>query len=388
MTDPAEQSVRTQLARRTGTQAADWHLVFKARYGMEVVFRELAAAREPGTVATQTFTCATAIDPIIVGRMTPTYSDVSADSIALDPARLRLDRRTRAVMVQHTFGIIDQPATIALREAALAARALLIEDSCHCLGRMARDADGTPLADISIHSFGVEKMLPTRFGGAIWVNPDLPDEILRDRINRHLDLLPVVGRRLDLVSRAYRNQVRVLGRLPGPARTIARRGLDLAKAFEPPIGEVETQAQLPYEPMRPSAWMLGQIAAELPGLEDQERERCAAVEVYREQLGDLVEIPGAIDAPMPLVRFPFFVRAGADAEQVIEALTAAGVYAGRWYRPALFPGVADPAAYHYQPNDPELAVTRDLIGRVVNLPTAGGGAGARQAARALREILG
>ena len=37
--------LRRQLAERTGTRAKDWHVVFKARYGMEVVFERAAGWR-------------------------------------------------------------------------------------------------------------------------------------------------------------------------------------------------------------------------------------------------------------------------------------------------------------------------------------------------------
>jgi hypothetical protein len=54
---------------------------------------------------------------------------------------------------------------------------------------------------------------------------------------------------------------------------------------------------------------------------------------------------------------------------VLSALADAGFYGGRWYRPALFPGADDPAAYGYAPGDPSLATSEDLVARVVNLPT-------------------
>jgi hypothetical protein len=52
---------------------------------------------------------------------------------------------------------------------------------------------------------------------------------------------------------------------------------------------------------------------------------------------------------------------------VFLALRAQGIYAGHWYRPALFPGVEDPTAYGYEPGT--LPITEDVIARIVNLPT-------------------
>ncbi|WP_265447721.1 DegT/DnrJ/EryC1/StrS family aminotransferase [Flexivirga meconopsidis] len=380
-------AVRGMLAERTGTSAADWHLVLKARYGMEVVFRELAASREPGEVVTQIFTCATAVDPIITGRLRPVYSEVAPESVALDPAGLQLTDRTRAVVLQHTFGIVDEARSRRLRAAADRVGALLVEDSAHCVGRMARTADGDPLADVSVHSFGAEKVLPTRFGGAIWVNPALPDDLLAERIAGHLQVLPTPGRRIDLTSRAYRSQVRVFNRLPARMAAAARSTLTRARLFEPPISAEETRAGLDYEPMAPTPWMVRQIAEQLPRLDQVQRGRAAAVAEYLDELGDVVTVPASIDRAQPLVRFPFFVPDFVDADDVVRAVTDAGFYAGRWYRPALFPGTTEPAAYGYSPGDPALAVSEDLIARVVNLPTTVDPAGARRAADVVRRAL-
>jgi dTDP-4-amino-4,6-dideoxygalactose transaminase len=374
MTDHA---VTAALAERTGTDPADWFLVFKARYGMEVVLRALAAMRGPGSVATQLFTCSTAVDPVLVAGLRPAYAEVSPASVAIDPATLALADDTRAVVVQHTFGIVDEPAARSLAEQAGAAGALLLEDAAHCVGRMARGADGAPLADVSFHSFGVEKMLPTKFGGAVWVSPRLRDAALRERIVRDLQALPVVGGRLSLATKAYRSQVRVLGRLPGAVAGPVRSLLTRAGLFEPAVAPVEGRGRLAHAAMRPSDWVVDQIAAHLPALAATQARRQEVVAFYARELAGLVEVPAAIGEGQPLVRFPFFAADRATAERVLKALDAAGVYAGRWYRPGLFPGVEDPAAYGWTRG--ALPVTEGLIDRVVNLPTTVDLAQARRA---------
>ena len=374
--------VLAMLADRTGTQAADWHLVFKARHGMQVVFEEIAVDG-PASVVTQVLTCATAVDPILVAGLTPAYGEVHPDSLALDPDTL--PPRTRAVVLQHTFGIIDEARARQVRQRAEGA--LLVEDSCHCVTRMARGEDGAPLADISVHSFGIEKMLPTRFGGAIWVNPALADRDLHARISGRLATLPVVDGRLEVAVRSYRTQNGVLNRLPTPLSGRARKALVATGILEPAIAPVETRGGLNHPPLAPSASVIAQIAQALPGLDATEKRRAAAVAIYREQLADLVQIPESATVTSPLVRLPFFVADPSDAEPTVQKLTAAGHYAGRWYRPALFPGAASAAEYHYTPGDPALARTEDLIARIVNLPTDVAPDAAAAAAGVLRESL-
>ena len=362
-------TVTAALAELTGTAPEDWFLVFKARYGMQVVFTALADATGPGQVATQVFTCATAVDPIVVSGLTPRYAEVSAATVALDPERLELRQGDRAVMAQHTFGIVDSERTAQLRELAHGVGALLIEDSAHCVGRLARDSQGAPLADVSIHTFGVEKVLPTRFGGAVWVNPAMRDQQVRTRITEALRVLPVVDAKLDKAARRYVPYMRLLRRLPASIGNPLRQALTRSGRFEPAIAPSELEGGLPHQPARPSPWMVEAMALALRELDSVHERRSAAVEVYRDALAGRVDIPAALTSAQPLVRFPFFAADAATAKRVFEALASAGLRPGRWYRPALFPGVPDPQVYQYTPGDGSVAITEDLIERVVNLPT-------------------
>lgn len=388
MTADGAAAITGALAARTGTRAGDWFLVFKARYAMEVLARAVADLRGPGEAVTQVLTCSTAVDPLLAGGLHPVYAEVSPSSCAIDPARVILGSQTRVVVVQHTFGIVDDAGAVALAGLAQEAGALLLEDSAHCVGTLARDEAGRPVADVSVHSFGVEKMLPTRFGGAIWLNPAMADTALRALLVERLSALRPVGRRIDLVTRAYRTQVRVLNRLPSRLAGPLRSALVRTRLLEPPIAPVEQRGGLPYPPMAPSPWMIAQIAAHLPGLDADETRRAAVVETYLELLGDAVEIPAAITGRRALVRFPFLAADGATAERILDALTAAGHYPGRWYRPALFPGAPDPAVYGYVPGDGSLTTTEDVITRIVNLPTRVDVATARQVARAVLDVIG
>ena len=199
--------LREALASRTGTRPEDWFPVFKARYGMQVAFDAMRSVRGDGSVLTQLFTCCTAVDPIVVSGLRPRYADVGADTMGIDVAKvesmpLGSDEQVHAMVMQHTFGAIDEDSSRRLAALAGQMGALLVEDCAHCVTRMARDAAGWPLADISVHSFGVEKMLPTRFGGAIWVNPRLRerDAALDAETRGRLAALEQPSHHLDTVS--------------------------------------------------------------------------------------------------------------------------------------------------------------------------------------------
>lgn len=384
--------VKSSLAQRTGTNPLDWFLVFKARYGMQVVFRELAEQVNRGainglkppnrkTVITQAFTCATAIDPVLVAGLIPDYAEIDLRTLSIDPTQLARAETPAATVIQHTFGYISSAAE-QLAQTARASGALVVEDSAHCVGRMAFDSRGVPLADVSVHSFGVEKMLPTRFGGAIWVSPNMRDRELRARIAGSLAGLPSVARRLDVTARLFRNQNRVLNRLGGAAQP-TRAALTALRVYEPAIAKVEQEGQLPYPPQAPSPWMTSQMVVGLAELADIEATRRLASGVYRAELPD--ELNFLVDVSQPLLRYPVYAESEMMAEDLIKHLIANGVYAGRWYRPPLYPGVPDMHQYNLNLN--ELPVTKAASDRIVNLPTNVTGNEARRIAELVRSFV-
>lgn len=378
MTTP--RNVTDLLAQRTQTNVADWFVVFKTRYGMLEVFSALAGHTSRRTVVTQLLTCSTAVNPILVAGLSPVYAAVSPDSLSIDPGALTLSSDAAAVVIQHTFGIIDDAAARKVETTARAAGAMVCEDSAHCVGRMAHGPDGTPLADVSFHSFGVEKMLPTKFGGAVWVNPAM-EPVLRAAIVARLQALGKPGSRLAFAARTYRYQLAVLNRLPRGIGAPLRKALVKAKVFEPAVAPAETQGLLVHTSLSASGWILSSVAAALDSVSAIEDVRTKAAAAYAEELGERVQIPAGATSGQPLVRFPFLVPRGVDPDSVIAGLRADGVVAGLWYRPALFPGVSDAATYGYTPGHPSHAVTEDVIARIVNLPTAVSPERAREIAR-------
>ncbi|MDO5728451.1 MAG: DegT/DnrJ/EryC1/StrS family aminotransferase [Actinomycetaceae bacterium] len=367
--------VKKTLGAITGTSPEDWFLVFRARAGMEIVFGALRDVRGSGQVVTQAYTCATAVNPIISAGLIPRYADISPTSIAIDPELVEVPSDLRALVAQHTFGIIDEEATAALSRIAHDAGAILVEDSAHCVARMAKHrVTGEPLADVSVHSFGVEKMLRTKFGGAIWLNPDMEDKRVRQAIAERLRNLTPPNMLVKMAAPAYLNEIRVFNRLPGriagPLKTIAER----AGVFLPPIAQRELVGQMDRSPLKPSQWTLEQMLSGLQHLSEIEQTRREAGAIYARELEGLIDIPARITKQSALVRFPIYLTQdqlalGRDPEDLFDALTVAGFYPGRWYRPALFPGVKNASVYHFDPGLKDLPQTKRLIASAVNLPT-------------------
>lgn len=377
--------VRDELARVSGTDPQDWYLVSKARHAMTLVL----GALEPGEVVTQPLTCLTAVAPVLSAGHTPVYADLDPGTLAMDPALLGAvtTPRTRAVVAQHTFGAAAPLAE--LREAAPEG-AMLLEDAAHCLGELARGSDGAPLADVSVHSFGVEKILPTRLGAACWVNPAGSGMPWHARVVTALLGLGepgVRGRASQLLSRPVTGLARRLG---GPGQVgvalAARAGV-----VDTPIMPAELQGRVAGTPSALTGPALVQVAEALGDLEANRAHRRTVATLYREGLAEVAgaHTPAALDEPgRVLVRYPVLLDSAATAQESFRVLEARGAVPGRWYRPLLFPGPGDPDAFGYRPGS--CPVAEDVSARILNLPTAGfvTEAAARGTVAAVRDLVG
>lgn len=342
--------IRQLLAKASGTDAEDWFLCLKARFGMQVVFRNIRETLGAGEVITSPYTCITAVNPILAGGLYPVYSDIDINNLSIsDPsAKLCSSGKVRAIVMQHTLGIIGDKTALATH--ANKHRLLLIEDSAHCLTRMARDKKNQPLADISIHSFGVEKILTrTKFGGAVYVNPRLKtsNPELYENITSSLLALPSPTPMTEVRLRSYRINNAVLQRMPASIKPTARSLSIKAKILEPPISHIEQEGKQ-GKAYASTLWVNQKILEQLPTLPINYDRRLANVARYRKYLqSDKFEI--LCDLDEPLLAFPIVFKDQQQANLAYDLLMSSGFFIRRWYSPLLFPGPASNRVYHYNP---------------------------------------
>jgi dTDP-4-amino-4,6-dideoxygalactose transaminase len=356
-----EQLLKQKMAEISGTNSDDWFVVSRARHGMEQVFRQLKMSSSAVEVITQPFTCVTAINPIIAAGLDPVYCDISAQNYSIDARRLSklLCDQTRAVIMQHSFGI---PADIdGIRQAIGTKSAVMImEDSAHCLGYIAKQ-NGVPIADLSVHSFGAEKILGTSFGGAIWVNPLMIDKNLRDNIAEALANLPKASMLISARVWLYPRLNGVLNRLPNSISLNFRRILLKSKMFRSPIVPMEQKA-VNYEPaQRPRGWQIKLVLSSLEALNKNTEHRAELTQIYNDKLGN------DSWSGLALLRYPVLAKTPQQAEKLFAELKGKGMPVGKWYRPLFFPGIADYNMYSYSPGS--CPVAEDISARIINLPT-------------------
>ncbi|KKU88678.1 MAG: DegT/DnrJ/EryC1/StrS aminotransferase [Candidatus Gottesmanbacteria bacterium GW2011_GWA2_47_9] len=119
---------------------------------------------EGDEVLVQAFTCVAVPNSVLWAQATPVYADIDA-TLNIDPIDVekKITNRTKAIIVQHTFGIpADMDALVAL---AKKHNILLIEDCAHSLGATYKGKKVGTFGDAAFFSFGRDKVVSSVFGG-------------------------------------------------------------------------------------------------------------------------------------------------------------------------------------------------------------------------------
>ncbi len=361
------QLVREQLAKISGTNADDWFLTLKQRFGLAEVYRAIKTVEGLGEIITTPYTCITAVNPIIVARHTPIYADIDPTTLSTTdiPEKL-INKNTRAVVIQHTLGIISNPQK--LIEKAHKHKLLIIEDSAHALLRFARDDKNEIIADISAHSFGVEKILPgTKFGGAIYINPRLKTERpeLYKTIVKYLTTLPNPTKSLAFRVKHYRFNNAILQRTPASIRHNLRNFAIKAKILEPAIYPFE-QSATQSESYTTNEYVNNAILKNLSTLKHNYSRRLASVKYYNKNLKSEHFTPITTEE-QPLLAYPILFDNTTKANQAYDILTSNGYFIRRWYSPLLYPGPNSNSRYNFDPTQTPKADS--ISSRTLSLPT-------------------
>ncbi len=152
---------------------------------------------EPGAeILLQAFTCNAAVNPIIWSGLRPVFVDIERETLNLDPQdfKKKITPKSRAVLVQHTFGLPVKLAEI--EKICQKYNLILIEDCAHSLGaeygsRVKRENHPAPSKEgagsstfqpryasgkvgtfgkASFFSFGRDKVISSVYGGMAVAN--------------------------------------------------------------------------------------------------------------------------------------------------------------------------------------------------------------------------
>lgn len=129
-------------------------------------------------VIIQAFTCVAVPEVVMWAGATPVYADIGKDGYNLDPKQIekKITKRTKAIVVQHTFGI---PADIeSIKRLADKHNIILIEDCAHALGASVKGKKIGSFGDAAFFSFGRDKVVSSVFGGAAIFNKKYKNKLV------------------------------------------------------------------------------------------------------------------------------------------------------------------------------------------------------------------
>ena len=345
--------------------APDVFPFLRGRVALYAILRA-AGVGEGDEVLVPGFTCVVVAAAVQYTGARPVFYDIDRRTLNGDPALAAalITDRTRAVLVQHSFGM---PAPLGdlprlCRERGI----LLVEDCAHAMGAV---VDGRPvgtLGDAAFASLQWSKPVTTGLGGLARVNrPDLRDALARLYDTEFRD--PSLPREmtLALLAGAYRRFYRpsLYWRARETYHRLSALGLVQGSSSD---AELLDPAMPPRYRERFGRRRWGQLdaaLARLPSVLDHRRRGRGTRPGSGRRRGVPVQEgpPGAVSA---WLRFPLLAP---DRPALLDAARRRRVELGDWFNAPLHPAVADPSVFGYR--EGMCPVADDVCRRIVNLPT-------------------
>jgi dTDP-4-amino-4,6-dideoxygalactose transaminase len=338
-------------------------LYYRGRVALHALLKGLGVG-EGHHVALQAFTCLAVPEGIMATGATPLYVDIQHGGFNLDAEdlRRRLTPSTRAIVVQHTFGI---PAEMdALLDVARKAEVPVIEDCCHTFASEYRGRRVGTMGAGAFYSFEWGKPVVTGIGGAAQVNDMALGERLRADYAAYVE--PPRSRQLRLRMQTVAHRILYRPRLFWTVRALYR-GLGAMGAAESNYNPISVDQVAPDFGWRLAAPLRRRLERQLGRLEDVTRHAEAVAASYREGI-DSPEVRRPAELPgtrTVYCRYP--LRARAKAALLREARRA-NVELAEWYATPVHPlGDKELGGVHYRPGSCPEAEAR--CREIVTLPT-------------------
>lgn len=162
-----DQNPALKLEHELGKYLSRKHMIlFESGREAEYFLLRALGIGEGDEVIVQAFTCVAVPDPVLWVGAKPVYVDVD-DSLNIDPEELKkaISKNTKAVIVQHTFGV---PANLEkIRPICSEQGVALIEDCAHGLGNEYNGKKLGTFGEAAFFSFGRDKVISGVWGGAV-----------------------------------------------------------------------------------------------------------------------------------------------------------------------------------------------------------------------------
>ena len=356
--------LRRAMGHLIGVPPDHVSLFWKGRVALYAMLRALRIG--PGDeVVVPAFTCVAVPNAVLYAGATPVYVDIDEATYTADPAAVQaaIGTRTRAVLAQNTFGLSSD--LDALRDAAAAQGAVVIDDCTHGLGGTYRGRPAGAAADAAFYSTQWSKPISTGLGGiAVTSDPQLarelgalegaaPEPSVADRA---LLVAMLVAReriatpRTIRAGRAAYRAVSRAGVVPGSSSRDELEGAEMPDAFM----------------ARMSGFQARLAVRRLATLDAKVRRRRAVAERYSAWLAANGGTPAHEPSPgdHAFLRYPLRVR---EREAFVQEAQRRGIDLGDWFHSPLYPITGDLGRWGYRWGANPVA--ERVASEIVNLPT-------------------
>ena len=343
----------------TGTAFAFW----KGRIALYALLKALDLG-EGDEVILPGYTCVMVPGPVLYAGAKPVYVDIDPEFYNLRPDEVerKLSPRTRAIVVQHSYGF---PAPVErIREIADAHGISIIEDCCHTFGgRVGGRLLGT-FGQAAFFSAQWNKPFSTGLGGLALVHdPDLAERVRQQQAGFGI---PSRKAAFMLASQLLACELLVYPSVTMPLtqvfRWLAKKGLAVGSS-----SKAEFDIVMPPDyALRPAPVQCRMGKQEVGRVESNINKRNHAVTHYLAELPALgYAVPSVPDYWQAMIlRFPLRV---ANKSEALEKASGYGVEIGSWFECPLHPIETDLEAFGYRKGD--CPVAEKAAAEVINLPT-------------------
>jgi perosamine synthetase len=315
-------------------------------------------------VIVQSFTCVAAINPLLWTGFKPIFVDIDADNLSLSLKSLKaaITPRTKAIIVQHSFGIPGP--TKAVIKVAHHKKIIVIEDCAHALGAPPIGPKTGTHGDAAILSFGIEKTLSTKFGGALLIN----NPKLAPAVESGYAALPNLSRRESFAWLLY-PVIRVgLRRLPSGLSRSTGRFLERIGLLRQAVSPAEyVGGRPPGLPARLPGVHAKVVLHALSSLDQNLAGRTRVSQTYNQVLKEAAKLQLPPSGAEALIKYPIVCASAPLRDHLYKRLTDSGVPASHWYDPPIYPAGVDLVRLGYDAT--ACPVAEDVARRTICLPT-------------------
>ncbi|MDO8621390.1 MAG: DegT/DnrJ/EryC1/StrS family aminotransferase [Candidatus Levybacteria bacterium] len=333
--------VETWFAKNFNAQYA---FTFAAARQAEYAVLKASGVSKNDEVLVQAFTCSAVAEPIIALGAKPIYVDIDQQTLSMNPldAEKKIGKKTKAVILQHTFGI---PGDIeGIGKLAKEKNLLLIEDCAHIIGGDYKDKKLGTFSDAAIFSFGRDKAISSVFGGAVITN----NKNLGEKIKKIQNLAPHPSTNWTYQQLFHPILTSIVLYLFSLNEILGKLSIFIFRR----IGLIikPDMAVLPQKYPNSLAFL---AFSQLTRIAEFNKRRLAAFKIYKKELINLnLNLP---TKDYFYLRVPILVE---NKDRLFSYFKKRNIYLGDWYS-----NIIDPKSVGSCPN------TENIAKKIVNLPS-------------------